>query len=106
MLQGNTYKLPVQLEDINGNVINSDLVQEIVVTLGNLEKQYTKGDFYFDEEKGCWVIPLTEQETFKLNRSVKWQLRVLFKDGTIDGTEPKMISIIDSINKTILSGVN
>lgn len=105
MLQGNTYNLPIKLIDIKENIINSDSVSDVVVTIGEIEKKYTNGGLFFDEGKGVWIVRLTEQETFALNKNVKWQLRVLFKDGTIDGTEPKVISVIDSINKTILSGV-
>ena len=104
LLQGSTYKLPIQIKDPNGNIVDKSIVKKAVFTIGDIEKVYgDNGEVDF--KNGKWIIPLTEQETFTMKNSIKWQARFLFTDGSIKGVEPKYDNVKESINKTILSEV-
>lgn len=107
ILQGNTYLLPVQVLDCDGAVIHVDQVVKGEFTFGNITKIYGDGgDVTWNEELQSFIVPLTESETFGLNGTVKYQGRVLLKDGSVSGSVPASEYIYDSIGKTILSGSN
>lgn len=107
MLQGSSYKLPIVIKDSNGNLVDDTMVTKGVFTIGNLEKAYEglAGEVTFDKKSGAWIVPLSEQETFGMKGNIKWQVRFLFNDGSVDGIEPRYDNVIESINKTILSEV-
>lgn len=105
ILQGSSYEMPVVIRDSAGNVIDDTVVAKGSFTFGDLKKTYGDGgDVYFNPESGAWIIPLSEEETFSLKETVKWQARFLFFDGTVDGTVPKSEYVYDSINFDILGG--
>ena len=105
-LQGSTYKLPVKIRDCGGNVVTDETVERASFTFDSIVKEYgvDGGDVVFDWESESWIVPLTEEETFALEKSVKWQARFLFKNGEVDGTEPKNQLVYDSIDKTRFTG--
>lgn len=103
ILQGNSYYLGIKITDKKGNVITGDMVDKATFTVGNITKE--NENISFDISKNIWKINLTEEETFDLSAGmVQWQMRFLFKDGTIDGTEPTLDNVKRSINKVLLSG--
>lgn len=107
ILQGNTYLLPVQVLDCDGAVIHVDQVEKGEFTFGDLVKLYgDNGDVSWDEALQSFIVPLTENETFAFKGTVKYQGRVLLKDGSVSGSVPLSEYIYDSIGKTILSGSN
>ena len=107
MLQGSSYKLPIVIKDSNGNLVDDTMVTKGVFTIGNLEKAYDGlvGEVSYDRDKGAWIVPLSEQDTFGMKGNIKWQVRFLFTNGEIEGTEPRFDNVVESINKTILSEV-
>ena len=101
-LQGSSYELPIKVADCSGNAINSEMVERASFTIGGITKEYggDNGEVWFNEDSQSWIVPLTEEETFKFTKSVDWQARFLFKSGKTDGTIPKNEYVYDSINKT------
>jgi len=107
ILQGNTYELPIQIKDSEGNFVTPEMIKKASFTFGKIEKNYGELDnVYYDYYQNAWILPLTENETFILKDEVKWQVRFLFIDETIDGTLPKTEYVYSSINKKILTGGN
>ena len=104
MLQGNTYELPIRVTDCGGKVIDDTMVQGGSFSIGEIEKKY--GEVWFDNERKCWIIPLSESETMGLSKSTKWQARFLLNNGQVVGTLPKTEYVYESINKVQLSGVS
>ena len=103
-LQGNTYLLPVQILDCDDNVILGGQVEKGVFTFGDLDKFYGEnGDVLWNEDIKSFVVPLTEEETFEFKGLVKYQGRVLMKDGSVNGSVPTTEYVYDSINTTRLS---
>ena len=104
LLQGNTYYLPIKITNSNGSVVTDENVAKIVVTLGEIDKDSDDGDIVFDASSQTWRVSLTEDDTFILKGNTKWQARLLFKDGTVDGTIPDVCYVYKSINFERLTG--
>ena len=104
LLQGNTYYLPIKITRPNGDIVSDNIVNKIVVTLGELEKSSERDEIIYDSSNQTWRVILTEEDSFKLKGNVKWQARLLFSDGTVDGTIPDVCYVYKSINFTLLTG--
>ena len=103
-LQGNTYMLPVEVTNCAGEVITPDDVDKVQFVIGKLEKYYAEdGVVQYDDDNKVFLIPLTEEETFAMKGTIKWQVRVLYPDGSIDGTEPTAENVYASITTTRLT---
>ena len=111
-LQGSGYKLEIPITDSEGKVaVTADMVTEGSFTFASdnikIVKRYFKdgsGEVKFDTDKGAWIVPLTESETFAFKKIVEWQARFMFADGLPDGTIPKREYLYDSIDRTEFSG--
>lgn len=79
--QGNQFYLGLQIEDSLGEFINIKAIDKIQFTIDNLEKIYdgTSEDVTYDEDRKCFKIWLTEDETFKFDKTIKIDVRVLYK---------------------------
>ena len=107
-LQGSTYQLPVKITDCNGKIITNEDVSKGQFIFGKLTKYYdpdNAGAVTWDAEQQSFIVPLTEAETFAMQKTIKWQVRFQFLTGTIDGTLPKEEYIFDSITQTSLGNV-
>lgn len=104
MLQGNTYQVPVQVTDCKGEVIVPSMVERGQFVFGALGKFYGDGgEVWWNEELRAFMVPLTEDETFAFKGAVKYQARLLLKDGSISGTIPQSEYIRESITGVRLS---
>lgn len=104
-LQGSSYNLPIQIKDLKGKIITNADVKEGSFTIDSLTKDYKSdgtGEVTFDYVKNCWIIPLTQEETFGLQKNqIEWQARFIFNNGLVNGTKTKNENVFKSINKTI-----
>lgn len=106
MLQGNSYELPIKISDRCGKVVNDTMVKSGVFSFGGIEKMFGEdGEVWYDNERECWVMPLSERETMELAKTVKWQAKFLLNNGMSKGTLPKSEYVYESIVKVDLSGV-
>ena len=80
--QGNQFYLGLQIEDNLGEFINIKAIDKIQFTIDNLEKIYdgVSKDVTYDEDKKCFKIWLTEDETFNFDKTIKIDVRVLYKE--------------------------
>lgn len=103
-LKGNTYGLPVQLFNSAGVVLGANDVAVVQFVFGKTEKFYgtEDGTVTYDENQQAFIVPLTQEETFAFSGSIKWQVRVIYGDGAVDGTVPKAENVLESITKTVL----
>lgn len=99
IMQGDEYEIPFMLQMLDGTLITEELVESVVLNLGNLSRQYP-GDVQY--ENGKWVFPVRQQQTFSMRGTVEPQARVRFKDGSIFGGSGKDIHIQAALNKGIL----
>lgn len=104
LLQGNTYILPIEVTNCAGEVLTDQDIEKAQFVIGNVEKFYGEdGTVEFDDENNVFLVPLTEEETFAMKGMIKWQVRVVYPNGTIEGTEPTTENVYSSITTTRLS---
>ena len=106
LLQGNTYELPIKVKTCSGNVVTADDVSKVQFVFGNLEKFYGENEtdgVTFDAERECFVVPLTEDETFAMGGTIQYQVRVQYNTGAIDGSCVKRADVKSSITTTRLT---
>jgi len=104
LLQGNTYYLPIEITNCDDEVLTANDIVKAQFVVGNVEKFYGDGGTVgFDDENNVFLIPLTEEETFAMKGMIKWQVRVVYNDGTIEGTVPTTENVYLSITTTRLT---
>ena len=88
MKQGNQFYLEIQLLDEQNEILDIRSVSKVQFTIDNLIKYYdgTNEEVTYDESKKCFKIWLKEDETFKFERQIEMDARILFKNNTIGGT--------------------
>ena len=88
MKQGNQFYLEIQLLDEQNEILDIRSVSKVQFTIDNLIKydDGTREEVTYDETKKCFKIWLTEDETFKFEKQIKMDARILFKNNTISGT--------------------
>lgn len=88
MKQGNQFYLEIQLSDEQNKILDIHSVLKVQFTIDNLIKYYDgiSEEVTYDESKKCFKIWLTEAETFKFEKQIAMDARILFKNNTIGGT--------------------
>lgn len=111
MMQGNSYELAVRVAaNCGAEVVKAADVRRVqfVFVAGGLtvEKFYEadgSGEVEWSDEISMFLVPLSESETMGFESVVKWQVRVVFLDGSVKGTRPKSEYLYDSITERVLS---
>ena len=105
MKQGNQFYLEIQLLDEQNEILDIQSVLKVQFTIDNLIKYYdgTSEEVTYDEAKKCFKIWLTEDETFKFEKQIKMDARILFKGEenykSIGGTYIETNYWYDSLKK-------
>lgn len=106
MKQGNQFYLEIQIEDTDGANLDIKGVDKVQFVIKDLVKLYdgTNKEVSYDEDKKCFKIWLTEDETFDFDRNIKIDVRVLYKANvegkrTIDGSVICSCYCYDSLKK-------
>ncbi len=93
MKQGNQFYLEIQIYDSEDNLLDVGSVEKVQFVIQDLVKIYDgiSSDISYDENKKCFVIYLTEDETFNFKEKVKIDVRIMYKkdangNNTINGT--------------------
>ena len=104
MKQGNQFYLEIQLEDEDSNILNIDSVSKVQFVIDDIIKIYdgASNEVTYDKNNQCFKIWLTEDETFKLDRNVKIDARILFKNDTIGGSYITETYFYSSLKQEIL----
>lgn len=106
MKQGNQFYLEIQIEYTDGANLDIKGVDKVQFVIKDLVKLYdgTNKEVSYDEDKKCFKIWLTEDETFNFDRNIKIDVRVLYKANvegkrTIDGSVICSCYCYDSLKK-------
>lgn len=101
MMQGDSYGLKIEILNADGVAVTPDDISDVEITVGFIRKTYARGEIIYSD--GLWIIPLTQEETFKLPAArVKAQVRVVWSDGFVEGASLDEIRIHESISKVVL----
>lgn len=103
MMQGDSYSLKVNILKKDKTLVLPADVSDVEITVGSLRKTYAKNEVIYNEGLERWLFPLTQEETFKFTPArVKAQVRVVLKDGTVEGIPLGTINVLESISKEVL----
>lgn len=101
MMQGDSCNLAIQIRNNAGSAVTPSDVSDVEITIGRLRKTYRSCQLLFSN--GMWLFPLSQEETFGYwPASVKAQVRVVWRNGVVEGKTLYGIRISESISKEVL----
>ena len=101
MMQGDSFGLKIEVLKESDEAVTLSEVSDVEITVGFLRKTYAKGEVLYSD--GIWVFPITQEESFKSPATrVKAQVRVVWKDGSVEGASLGEIRVHESISKVVL----
>ena len=106
--QGNQFYLEFQIEDENGTLLDISSILKVQFVIGNLTKTYdgVSDEVTYDNVNKIFKVWVTEEETFKFDKQVKMDARVLFKGEEnyrpIGGTYIESNYWYDSLKQEVL----
>lgn len=101
IMQGDSYQKPFTLRTLDGTLITPEMVTALVLSIGNLSRQYPGDITYAD---GKWLFPLSQAQTFGMKGMLPVQARVLFQDGSVFGGNGAPVPVLPAVNRGILDG--
>lgn len=101
MMTGDAYKLPIALQ-VGDAVAEPLMFKELEVFVGNIRKTMSSGEVVFDYEKKVFLVPLTQQETFRQRENIEVQIRCKFKDGSVIGIKAGELNLAKAVSKVVL----
>ena len=101
MMQGDSYYIGFTVLNNARVPVTPDNIDDVEITIGHLRKTYRNAQVIFDS--GKWMFPVTQQESFGYYpKATRAGIRVLWKDGTVEGKEIRGVRIRESISKEVL----
>ena len=102
LAQGNTYQLPVRVR-LDGELVTPENAAVVEVAFDSngakVLKTYPDGVNF---ENDRFILPLSQADTFALQGKLRYQIRVLFMDGSVKSSEIITGAVKDSISKAVL----
>ena len=102
MMQGDQYKLPIELKYADGTFVTSEEVKDLEVFVGTTRKMLSDGEIEFEPLESVFYVSLTQKETFRMRGDVPVQARVLFMSGDVVGIDLGKINFSQSTSKVVL----
>jgi hypothetical protein len=102
MMQGDQFRLPVELKDTDGTFVTREEVKDIEVFVGTTRKMLSKGEIEFEPLENVFYVFLTQKETFMMSGSVSVQARVLFLSGDVVGIDLGKLNFAQATSKVVL----
>lgn len=101
MMQGDQYKLPIEIKTTEGNAKPATF-EDLEIFVGSVRKTLGKGEVSYDDENETFLVLLTQQETFRLRGDVEVQLRCKFSDGDVVGISAGTVNFEKSTSRVVL----
>lgn len=102
MMQGDQFRLPVELKDADGTFVTREEVKDIEVFVGTTRKMLSKGEIEFEPLENVFYVFLSQNETFMMRGDVSVQARVLFLSGDVVGINLGKINFEKATSKVVL----
>lgn len=101
MMQGDSYSLGVKILNNAGSAISPDDVTDVEITIGRVSKSMSKGQLSY--ENHSWLYPVNQSESQSiLPGIVPAQVRVVWKNGSVEGAKINGIRMHESLSKEVL----
>lgn len=102
MMTGDAYVLPISIT-LESGIANSGSFADVEVVIGGcIRKTMTDGEVTFDETKQEFLVPLTQEETFKLRGTSEVDLRLKFSNGEVIGVRAGTVEHDESQSRQVL----
>lgn len=101
MMMGDSYSLPIQLRTAE-EIANLSTFEELEIMFGNVRKTISNGEITYDEERQMFLVPLSQNETFRQKNPVEVQARAKFFGGDVVGINLGFVDIQKSTSKVVL----
>ena len=102
MMQGDQYRLPIELKYEDGTFVTREEVKDLEVFVGTTRKMLSKGEVEFEPLENVFYVSLSQKETFMMRGDVSVQARVLFLSGDVVGVDLGEIDFARSTSKVVL----
>ena len=102
MMQGDQYRLPIELKDADGTFVTREEVKDLEVFIGNARKMLSKGEVVFEPLENVFYVQLMQKETFMMRGDVHVQARVLFLSGDVVGIDLGTVNFAHATSKVVL----
>lgn len=101
MMQGDRYNLRIKIVNNAASDVTPDDVSDVEITVGLVSKKLSDKMIRFKD--GYWLYPMEQMESSDLLPGpVKAQVRVRWKDGSVEGTQLKGIRVQEGLSKEVL----
>ena len=102
MMQGDQYRIPVELKDEDGTPVTQSEIKDLEIFVGPFRKLLSDGGVSFEETENIFYVSVTQKETFMLHGDVKVQARVLFLSGDVVGINLGTVNFEKATSKAVL----
>ena len=102
MMQGDEYRLPIELKDADGTFVTREEVKDMEVFVGTTRKMLSKGEIEFDSLENVFYVYISQKETFMMRGDVSVQARVLFLSGDVVGIDLGKLNFAQATSKVVL----
>lgn len=102
MMQGDQYRLPIELKHADGTFVTLEEVKDMEVFVGTTRKMLSKGEIEFYSLENVFYVYLSQKETFMMRGEVSVQARVLFISGDVVGIDLGKINFAQATSKVVL----
>ena len=102
MMQGDQYRLPIELKDEDGTFVTQEEVKDLEVFVGKTRKMLSKGEIEFEPLENVFYVSLTQKETFMMSGSVSVQARLLFLSGDVVGIDLGKLNFAQATSRVVL----
>ncbi len=102
MMQGDQYRLPIELKYADGTFVTREEVKDIEVFVGTTRKMLSNGEIEFEPLENVFYVYLLQKETFMMRGDVSVQARVLFLSGDVAGIDLGKLKFAQATSKVVL----
>ena len=102
MMQGDQYRLTIELKDADGTFVTREEVKDMEVFVGITRKMLSKGEIEFDSLENVFYVYISQKETFMMRGDVSVQARVLFLSGDVVGIDLGKLNFAQATSKVVL----
>lgn len=100
-MTGDAYVLPIIISLESGVATDYDL-SDVEVTIGSIRKTLSDGEITFDSDTNEFLVPLSQEETFKLRGKRDVDVRVKLLTGEVIGVKAGEVEHIESQSKQVI----
>ena len=102
MMQGDQYRLPIELKNADGTFVTREEVKDLEVFVGTTRKMLSKEEIEFEPLENVFYVFLSQNETFMMRGDVSVQARVLFLSGDVVGIDLGKLNFAQATSKVVL----